>query len=276
MEGAFFHESKEGKIVLRRGENPQRRQKNFLIVRFNEENGQKRRIICLASGKRRKEKTMQEYLAGYNRAVENCKSEFYAEVQRAEMEARVRLQEETARAQIELAKRAEIEEICTSEKRQRAEDRANIASLRCLQKTEVVLTNDGEVEICKELFGATKTDRSNFRIVNYAILQSQLQDEEKEVLAIEFVCEGKKKKVFLDTSKLSAKVLNQKFNKAGIHFKFSQRKEAELRENLVIKLQGIAPITVIPESHGWYRDDAGELKFAFPEDQTWEEVKRLI
>ena len=89
----------------------------------------------------------------------------------------------------------------------REEDRANIASLRCLQKTEIILTNDGEVEIRKELFGATKTDRSNFRIVNFTILQTQLQDEEKEVLLIEFNSAGRSKNVFLDTSKLSSKAL---------------------------------------------------------------------
>lgn len=219
---------------------------------------------------------MQENFSEYNRTMQNANMTAYHLAQMREVEIRSRLQEKVESAQIVIAKRAEIEAICTYEKKQRAEDRANIASLRCLQKTEVVLTNDGEVEICKELFGATKTDRSNFRIVNYAILQSQLQDEEKEVLAIEFACEGKKKKVFLDTSKLSAKVLNQKFNKAGIHFKFSQRKEAELRENLVIKLQGIAPITVIPESHGWYRNQEGKLSFAFPMDQTWKEVGKQI
>ena len=97
-------------------------------------------------------------------------------------------------AQIEVAKKAQIEAICTFEKRKREEDRANIASLRCLQKTEIILTNDGEVEIRKELFGATKTDRSNFRIVNFTILQTQLQDEEKEVLLIEFNSAGRSKK----------------------------------------------------------------------------------
>ena len=50
-----------------------------------------------------------------------------------------------------------------------------------------------------------------------------------------------------------------------------------MRENLVIKTTGgIAPITVIPESHGWYRNQEGKLSFAFPMDQTWKEVGKQI
>lgn len=217
---------------------------------------------------------MQENFSEYNRTMQNANMTAYHLAQMREVEIRSRLQEKVESAQIEVAKKAQIEAICTFEKRKREEDRANIASLRCLQKTEIILTNDGEVEIRKELFGATKTDRSNFRIVNFTILQTQLQDEEKEVLLIEFNSAGRSKNVFLDTSKLSSKALNEKFNRAGIRFNFAQRKEAELRESLVVKLQGIAPITVIPESHGWYRNQEGKLSFAFPMDQTWKEVRK--
>lgn len=219
---------------------------------------------------------MQENFSEYNRTMQNANMTAYHLAQMREVEIRSRLQEKVESAQIEVAKKAQIEAICTFEKRKREEDRANIASLRRLQKTEIILTNDGEVEICKELFGATKTDRSNFRIVNFTILQTQLQDEEKEVLLIEFNSAGRSKNVFLDTSKLSSKALNEKFNRAGIRFNFAQRKEAELRESLVVKLQGIAPITVIPESHGWYRNQEGKLSFAFPMDQTWKEVRKQI
>ena len=219
---------------------------------------------------------MQENFSEYNRTMQNANMPAYHLAQMREVEIRSRLQEKVESAQIEVAKKAQIEAICTFEKRKREEDRANIASLRCLQKTEIILTNDGEVEIRKELFGATKTDRSNFRIVNFTILQTQLQDEEKEVLLIEFNSAGRSKNVFLDTSKLSSKALNEKFNRAGIRFNFAQRKEAELRESLVVKLQGIAPITVIPESHGWYRNQEGKLSFAFPMDQTWKEVRKQI
>ena len=167
---------------------------------------------------------MQENFSEYNRTMQNANMTAYHLAQMREVEIRSRLQEKVESAQIEVAKKAQIEAICTFEKRKREEDRANIASLRCLQKTEIILTNDGEVEIRKELFGATKTDRSNFRI----------------------------------------------------RFNFAQRKEAELRESLVVKLQGIAPITVIPESHGWYRNQEGKLSFAFPMDQTWKEVRKQI
>lgn len=219
---------------------------------------------------------MQENFSEYNRTMQNANMTAYHLAQMREVEIRSRLQEKVESAQIEVAKKAQIEAICTFEKRKREEDRANIASLRRLQKTEIILTNDGEVEIRKELFGATKTDRSNLRIVNFTILQTQLQDEEKEVLLIEFNSAGRSKNVFLDTSKLSSKALNEKFNRAGIRFNFAQRKEAELRESLVVKLQGIAPITVIPESHGWYRNQEGKLSFAFPMDQTWKEVRKQI
>lgn len=218
---------------------------------------------------------MQEYLAGYNRDVENANLAIYQKAQMQEIETRGRLQEETASAQIEIAKRAAMEEVITYEKKQREKNRADIVSLRQLQKTEIVISTEGEVEIRKELFGEMKSDRTNFRIVNFIILQS-LQEREKEALVIEFSCTGRVKKVFLDTANLTRKVIRQKFNQAGIHFKLSQKKEEEIREVLIAHLLENAPIKEISEVHGWYRNQEGKLLFAFPEDQTWKEIGQLI
>lgn len=218
---------------------------------------------------------MQEYLSEYSCMVKNANISIYQKAQMDAVEARSRLQEKAESAQIDVVKRAQIEAIVTFEKERRDKNTANIASLRQLQKTKISLTENGEVEVHKELFGETKSDRTNFRIINYIIFQS-LQDAETEVLAIEFVCEGKKKKIFFNTADLTSKVIKQKLNQRGIRFGFSQKKEEEIRELLVVYLLRTAPIREIPESHGWFRDRERKLSFAFPMDQTWKEIRRLI
>ena len=272
---AFLFKTEKDKIGVTPVKNPQWRQKILKNTRLNEKKVQKKRIICRACGGIRKEKTMQEYLAGYNRAVENANFAIYQKAQTQEIEARGRLQEEMVSAQIEITKRATMEEVITYEKKQREKNRSDIASLRQLQKTEVVISTEGEVEIRKELFGEMKSDRTNFRIVNFMILQS-LQDREKEALAIEFSCTGRTKKVFFDTANSTPKVLKKIFNQAGIQFKFSPSKEAEVRERLIVYLLEVAPIKILPVSHGWFRDERGTLGFAYPDSQTWQEIERLI
>lgn len=183
--------------------NPQWRQKILKNTRLNEKKVQKKRIICRACGGIRKEKTMQEYLAGYNRAVENANFAIYQKAQTQEIEARGRLQEEMVSAQIEITKRATMEEVITYEKKQREKNRSDIANL-------------------------------------------------------------------------TPKVLKKIFNQAGIQFKFSPSKEAEVRERLIVYLLEVAPIKILPVSHGWFRDERGTLGFAYPDSQTWQEIERLI
>lgn len=77
---------------------------------------------------------MQENFSEYNRTMQNANMTVCHLAQMREVEIRSRLQEKVESAQIEVAKKAQIEAICTFEKRKREEDRANIASLRCLQR----------------------------------------------------------------------------------------------------------------------------------------------
>lgn len=216
-----------------------------------------------------------ESLSNYSQAYAQANMDIYRREQEKAQEAKWRLREELESAKVEVQKRAAMEELITYEKKQREQNRSDIASLRRLQKTEVVISTEGEVEIRKELFGEMKSDRTNFRIANFMILRSQ-QDREKEALMVEFSCTGRTKKVFFDTANLTPKVLQKIFNQAGIQFKFSPSKEAEVRERLIVHLLEIAPIKILPVSHGWFRDERGILGFAYPDIQTWQEIERLI
>lgn len=216
-----------------------------------------------------------ESLSCYSQAYSQANMDIYRREQEKAQDVRWHLREEMESAKIEVQKRAAIEEIISREKERREKNRADTVSLRQLQKTEIVISTEGEVEIRKELFGEMKSDRTNFRIVNFMILQS-LQDREKEALAIEFSCTGRTKKVFFDTANLTPKVLKKIFNQAGIQFKFSPSKEAEVRERLIVYLLEVAPIKILPVSHGWFRDERGTLGFAYPDSQTWQEIERLI
>lgn len=218
---------------------------------------------------------MQEYLAGYNRAVENANFAIYQKAQTQEIEARGRLKEEMVSAQIEITKRATMEEVITYEKMQREKNRSDIASLRQLQKTEIVVTVEGKVEIHKELFGGGKVDRPNFQIIEFT--KYLLEGEEAYgIFEIVFMCSGEIRKVYLNLANVISKEVNKKFNRAGICFGFSHGKESEIREMLVVKLLSSAPRRSLPAKHGWFRDTDLKLNFAFPTDLSWKELEHLL
>lgn len=108
-----------------------------------------------------------ESLSNYSQAYAQINMDIYRSEQEKAQEARWHLREEMESAKVEVQKRAAIEEIVSREKERREKNRADIASLRQLQKTEIVITVEGKVEIHKELFGGGKVDRPNFQIIEF-------------------------------------------------------------------------------------------------------------
>ncbi len=216
----------------------------------------------------------KESLSNYSQAYSQANMDIYRREQEKAQEAKWRLREELESAKVEVQKRAAIEEIISREKERREKNRADTVSLRQLQKTEIVVTVDGKVEIHKELFGGGKVDRPNFQIIEFT--QYLLEVEEAYgIFEIVFMCSGETRKVYLNLANVTSKEVNKKFNRAGICFGFSHGKESELREMLVVKLLSNAPRKRLPAKHGWFRDTDLKLNFAFPTDLTWKELEHL-
>lgn len=216
-----------------------------------------------------------ESLSNYSQAYAQINMDIYRSEQEKAQEARWHLREEMESAKVEVQKRAAIEEIVSREKDRREKNRADIASLRQLQKTEIVITVEGKVEIHKELFGGGKVDRPNFQIIEFT--KYLLEGEEAYgIFEIVFVCAGEIRKVYLNLANVISEEVNKKFNRAGICFGFSHGKESELRELLVVKLLSSAPRRSLPAKHGWFRDTDLKLNFAFPTDLSWKELEHLL
>lgn len=216
-----------------------------------------------------------ESLSNYSQAYVQANMDIYQREQEKAQEVRWRLTEEMEKAKVEVQKRAAIEEIISCEKERREKNRADTASLRQLQKTEIVVSLEGEIEIRKEQFGESRVDRPDFQIIEFT--QYLLEIEESHgILEIVFMCPGGVRKVYLDLDNITPKEVNKKFNRTGIRFGFSHGKESEIREMLVVKLLSIAPVRRLPAKHGWFRDTDLKLHFAFPTDLTWKELERLL
>ncbi len=217
----------------------------------------------------------KESLSNYSQAYAQANMDIYRREQEKAQEAKWRLREELESAKVEVQKRAAMEELITYEKKQREQNRSDIASLRQLQKTEIVVTTEGKVEIHKELFGEGKVDRPNFQIIEFT--QYLLEEAGAYgIFEIVFMSTGGVRKMYLNLANVTSKEVNKKFNRAGIRFGFSHGKESEIREMLVVKLLAIAPVRRLPAKHGWFRDADLKLHFAFPTDLTWKELERLL
>lgn len=152
--------------------------------------------------------------------------------------------------------------------------RADIASKKELQVTKLCFSEDGEIIIHRELFGEDYKGKAPFKIVSANILIC-LNSEKPRVLLIEFGLNSLTDTVFLSLKNCDSRMINVAFNRAGISFGFSHSKETTMRCELVGCIQKIASVARVPLNHGWYRDGK-EIKFAFPESTTWEEVECYV
>lgn len=186
-----------------------------------------------------------------------------------------RLTEKGEEAFLEVEKKKRIKEDDLDIKIKTAELRADIASQRELQKTEVSISREGQIEICKQQFGADRKERFPFQLSEVVLLHGYGVKNEA-VLKTVFEIGGKKVELYWNMKELGERTINKKFNEGGICFGFSQRKETEIRRLVLSKLLSVAREIELPPFHGWYRDKEGKLHFAFPEDMVWQEVRNYV
>jgi len=182
---------------------------------------------------------------------------------------------EIAAARVRCEEEAIKEQIRISAAKMKAEVLADVASRRELQKLRVQVTMGQRVKVFREQFGGNLTDEAEFSVIScYSLICKE--KEEDRLLYIQ-ICgkTAKKIPIFLCYRKMDDRYINKKFNAAGVRFGFSYEKEVRVRKLLVEELVEIAPIYILPASHGWYRRE-GEPAFAFPEMQTWEEFERYV
>lgn len=189
-------------------------------------------------------------------------------------EMQCRIMEQNYLNFLEVKKKEAIEAIKTREIEEQAKRKADIKELQELRKLDLAILPNGELEIIKEEFGADRRNRANFRVAGYEIF-CPLSEEAGRIFHGEFILTmGDKVDILIDIRNMYSREINVKYNGAGLAFGYSHEKETLLRVTLTMQLLSMARKTFLPVVRGWYRDEKGNLKFAFPEDWIWGDVMK--
>lgn len=175
---------------------------------------------------------------------------------------------------IEVNKKAALTNIETYAAKQKAEQLLDIQAKHQLQKTRLSFTEDGSVILQREGFSEKISGMLPFKI-KAARCYSHIGDVQPAVLMLIVEKEnGEEVTLFWDLEQLEDRHIRKVFERQGILFGFGEKKEKEIRRQILQTVRGFAKTYKIPEEHGWYRVD-DDWEYAFPEDITWKEVSGL-
>lgn len=179
------------------------------------------------------------------------------------------------RCEEEVNRKKAFSQIAVAEATEKVIRRTEIQEVRELNKTETIISRNGQVTIRKKCFGKALEDTAPFQIKDSRIFGNMKQPE-KRALCIIYVVDGREDFLVIPMSQIGGKKALEKFTQAGLSFGYGSKKEKEVREELLNTLVRISAGEDLPESPGWYRTDKGELGFAFPEDMTWERLEKNV
>lgn len=187
-----------------------------------------------------------------------------------------RIHYEASHAIVELSKKQELSNIKLSESKEMSKQHADIASERELQKTKVVIGDDGRVSLCKEQFNSVIKGQLPISVLSAFRLAPVENKQNEWVLFVEIQMLNKKKaSLYIHSSQVENRIIKKKFREIGVSFGFGDKKEMEIKNGLISQLISTVPFFTIPVKHGWYMEN-GELNYAFPEEKAWKEVMLCI
>ena len=172
-------------------------------------------------------------------------------------------------AKMEVWKAAEKERIRIQADNIRVQNRANVASLRELQKLKIDISDSGAVKLEKELFGTRRYEEASFQIMGFCIWRCE---ERGSVLVVKVQASKDPVIIYFSRANMEPSQINKKFNAAGVKFGFSHAKETGARLALVEEMLNVAPTYLIASRPGWYKSGE-EIGYAFPGEATWAEVE---
>lgn len=156
----------------------------------------------------------------------------------------------------------------------KAEKLADVHARKQLQRTVLSCTEDGSVILQREGFGEEISGKLPIKI-KVTKCYSHIGDVQPAVLVL--VVEkktGEEVSLFWDLEKVEDRHIRKVFEKQGIFFGFGEKKEKEVRRQILQLSRNIAKTCELPEEHGWYQI-GDEWRYAFPENLTWREVQEL-
>lgn len=174
----------------------------------------------------------------------------------------------------DVERKAMIAEIEVNSAVQKAERLADIRAKEELKKTVISCTANGSVILQREGFGEKISGTLPIKIKG-AQCYCHIGDVQPAALVLVVEKEaGEEVFLFWDLGLVEDRHIRKIFERQGIHFGFGEKKEKEIRRQILQMARNMAKTCELPEEHGWYRSDDTWL-YAFPEDITWREVRAL-
>lgn len=183
-------------------------------------------------------------------------------------------EKEKIKAGSDVERKAMLAEIELKSAVDKAERLADIRAKEQLKKNVLSCTVDGSVILQREGFGEWISGKLSIKI-KVTQCYCHIGDVQPEVLVLVVEKEtGEAVSLFWNLEKDEDRHIRKVFEKQGILFGFGEKKEKEIRRQILQMGRNMAKTCELPEEHGWYKIDNTWL-YAFPEDITWREVGRL-
>ena len=174
----------------------------------------------------------------------------------------------------DVERKAMIAEIEVNSAVQKAERLADIRAKEELKKTVISCTANGSVILQREGFGEKISGTLPIKIKG-AQCYCHIGDVQPAALVLVVEKEaGEEVFLFWDLGLVEDRHIRKIFERQGIHFGFGEKKEKEIRRQILQMARSMAKTCELPEEHGWYKIEDTWL-YAFPEDITWREVRAL-
>lgn len=156
-------------------------------------------------------------------------------------------------------------EIAVYESKCKSKVRSDVKAQQDLQCTYVTVESDGVVSLQKQQFGTDIKGKLPIRITQTAIFSPPGKETSLFVICAENKSVRERKMIF-EPGRLEKRHIRREFDRVGISFGFGEKKEAEVRKILVLKLLQQADTIELPLRHGWFQQE-GEWRYTFPEKQ---------
>lgn len=177
-------------------------------------------------------------------------------------------------ADMEVNKKAALADIELNTAKRKAELLADLHAKQQLKRMVLSCTADGSVILQHEGFGDKISGKLPLKI-RAARCYSHIGDVQASALALIVEKEnGEEASLFWDLGQVEDRHIRKVFERQGISFGFGDKKEKEIRRQILQMTRDIAKTYELPEEHGWYQIEDCWI-YAFPEEITWKEVKEL-
>lgn len=183
-------------------------------------------------------------------------------------------EKEKIKAGSDVEKRAAIAEIELNGAVRKAERLADIRAKEALKRNVISCTANGSVILQREGFGEKIYGKLPIKIKR-AKCYCHIGDVQPAALVLVVEKEaGEEVFLFWNLELVEDRHIRRIFERQGIHFGFGEKKEKEIRRQILQMARSMAKTCELPEEHGWYKIEDTWL-YAFPEDITWREVWEL-